>query len=60
MGRLPWPRGPWSPGSTFPVDRLPEARATALAMAQALREPDGHLLRHIKMAYVTARRPESG
>jgi hypothetical protein len=29
-------------------------------MAGDLREPDGTLLRHIDMAYLTARRPEGG
>jgi SAM-dependent methyltransferase len=52
--------GPVVTWQHIPAARLPEARATALAMAEALREPDGQLLRHIKMAYVTARRPESG
>jgi ubiquinone/menaquinone biosynthesis C-methylase UbiE len=52
--------GPMVTWQHIPADRLPEARATALGLAEALREPDGHLLRHIKMAYVTARRPESG
>jgi SAM-dependent methyltransferase len=52
--------GPWVSWRNIPGERLPEARAKALAMAGDLREPDGSLLRHIRMAYLTARRPGHG
>jgi ubiquinone/menaquinone biosynthesis C-methylase UbiE len=48
--------GPWVTWRHIPGERLAEARAKALAMAGDLREPDGSLLRHIRMAYLTARR----
>jgi SAM-dependent methyltransferase len=52
--------GPWVTWRHIPGPRLGEARAEALAMAEDLREPDGTLLRHIRMAYLTARRAETG
>jgi len=51
--------GPWVTWRHIPGQRLAEARAQALAMAGELREPDGSLLRHIRMAYLTARRAVS-
>jgi len=44
----------------IPAQRLAQARAEALAMAQDLREPDGSLLRHVGMAYLVAHRPDGG
>jgi ubiquinone/menaquinone biosynthesis C-methylase UbiE len=52
--------GPWVTWQHIPAAALAQARAQALVMAGELREPGGALLRHIKMAYLTARRPESG
>jgi SAM-dependent methyltransferase len=51
--------GPWVTWRHIPGQRLAEARAEALAMAGELREPDGSLVRHIRMAYLTARRAGS-
>jgi SAM-dependent methyltransferase len=48
--------GPWVTWQHIPPARLEEARAEGLALAAELREPDGALLRHITMAYLTARR----
>jgi ubiquinone/menaquinone biosynthesis C-methylase UbiE len=52
--------GPWLTWRHIPADRLAEARAVALVMAGKLREPDGSLQRHVRMAFVTARRAEGG
>jgi ubiquinone/menaquinone biosynthesis C-methylase UbiE len=51
--------GPWVTWQHIPPARLAQARAEALVMAAGLREPGGALLRHIKMAYLTARRREA-
>jgi ubiquinone/menaquinone biosynthesis C-methylase UbiE len=51
--------GPWVTWQHIPPARLAQARTEALEMAAELREPDGALLRHIKMAYLTARRPQA-
>jgi ubiquinone/menaquinone biosynthesis C-methylase UbiE len=48
--------GPWVTWQHIPPGRLPEAREVGLALAGELQEPDGTLLRHIKMAYVSADR----
>jgi SAM-dependent methyltransferase len=48
--------GPWVTWRHIPGQRLADARAEALALAGELREPDGSLLRHIRIAYLTARR----
>lgn len=52
--------GPWVTWQHIPPDRLPEAREAGLALAGQLREPDGTLLRHVKMAYVSAHRAHDG
>jgi|SRR5450755_522640 ubiquinone/menaquinone biosynthesis C-methylase UbiE len=52
--------GPWVTWRHIPADRLADARAEAMTMAEDLREPDGSLLRRIQMAYLTARRPAAG
>lgn len=52
--------GPWVTWRHIPAQRLAEARAEALAMAGKLREPDGSFQRHIRMAFLTARRAEGG
>jgi len=52
--------GPWVTWRHIPADRLADARAEAISMAEDLREPDGSLLRRIQMAYLIARRPAAG
>jgi SAM-dependent methyltransferase len=52
--------GPWVTWRHIPPERLAAARDRGLAMAGDLREPDGTLLRHIRMAYLTARHPQGG
>jgi len=52
--------GPWLTWRHIPAPRLAQARAEALAMAGGLRESDGSLLRHVRMAYLVGRRPECG
>jgi ubiquinone/menaquinone biosynthesis C-methylase UbiE len=51
--------GPWVTWRHIPHERLADARATGLAMAEELREQDGGLQRHIRIAYLTARRAET-
>jgi ubiquinone/menaquinone biosynthesis C-methylase UbiE len=50
---------PWVTWRHIPAHLLDEAGAKAMVMAQDLAEPDGSLLRHIRMAYVRARRAET-
>lgn len=52
--------GPWLTGRYIPAQLLAAARAEAIALAGKLCEPDGSLLRRVRMAFLTAHRAEEG
>jgi len=52
--------GPWLTWRHIPSGRLVAARSAAIALAGKLCEPDGSLLRRVRMAFLTAYRAEEG